>query len=158
MKFFIKNPGRRRICIHCRAKHAREESTTAPVVAQQRARQHHTKELDLWNSTVLCTVCTVQHQRKPTGISTNLSRNWIRGTSNFSSIDCWNLSSMVTETSTLRKVKLPSICIPPWAGGEPIWGGPSWCGWCRPSTSRYRHSDPTRAANECHGRPCRQPE
>ena len=31
-------------------------------------------------------------QRKPTGISTNLSRNWIRGTSNFSSIDCWTLS------------------------------------------------------------------
>ena len=83
-----KHPGRRRICIHCRAKHARAE---APVVAQQRALQHHTKELDLWNSTVLCTVCTVQRQREPTGISTNLSRNWIRSTSNFSSMDCWNL-------------------------------------------------------------------
>ena len=74
-----------------------------------------------------------------------------RGTSNFSSMDCWNLSSMVTETSTLRKAKLPlgrrstHLC------------GSSWCGRCRPSTNTYRHSDPTRAANECHGRPCRLP-
>ena len=64
-------------------------------------------------------VCTVQRQRKPTGISTNLSRNWIRGTSNFSS-----MASMVTETSTPSKVKLHSICIPPWAGGEPDWAVP----------------------------------
>ena len=50
------------ICIQCRAKHAREESTTAPVIAQQRALNTYQKQ-DLWNSTVMCTVCTVHHHR-----------------------------------------------------------------------------------------------
>ena len=31
---------------------------------------------------------------------------------------------MVTETPTPRKAKLPSIYVPPWAGGEPIWAAP----------------------------------
>ena len=97
---------RRRICIHCRAKHAREELTKAPVVAQQQERQHHTQELDLWNSTVLCTVCTVHHQRGTQLECPSLCRrmNQVPEHRRHGLLDhnrnqdCWNLSSMVTGT------------------------------------------------------------
>ena len=112
-------------------------------------KSNHTKELDLWNSTVLCAVCTVQRQRKPTGISTKMSRNWNRGTSNFS-------SSTVTETPTPRQATLPSICIPPWTAVNP--SGRLLLVWSVPTTHQEAPPlRPTRAANECHGRPCRLP-
>ena len=36
--------------------------------------------------------------------------------------DCWSSSCMITRTSTTSS--LPSICIPPCAGGESLWAVP----------------------------------
>ena len=35
-------------------------------------------------------------------------------------LDCWNTSCMITGASTTDVTKLPSICLPPWAGGDPL--------------------------------------
>ena len=49
-----------------------------------------------------------------------------------------------------------SICLPPWPGGESIWG-PTWCGWCPPSTlpcastTDSGTSTSTSCSTSCHG-------
>ena len=63
------------------------------------------------------TYCNVQLCRWTEGEA----QQWLIGT------DCWNLYCMVTGTSTaFSTAALPSICTPPWTGGDSLWAVP--CG------------------------------
>ena len=70
----------------------REQSRHGTCSCTTTGTQHHTKELDLWNSTVQCTVCTVH--RRP--LHPRRSEN------------CWNKRCMISGTSTAKHQPRPS--------------------------------------------------